>query len=202
MRTTGVIACVGIALAIPFLLWGCGKPDDQTTEETGTDSVQSEPLAPDSEQQTGTAPASGAASATAQTGGDTGKLDKQVEEVRAAFLSLQQICEANDIDGYVAFWDDETKKETDGRDLTVAQRQQRRRERTVEKPGALEEIANATIESIEVNTSQAEGMEHFGQKVEGTMMVVFTDGPALMFHETADGWKLFTLSTSDYFRQK
>jgi len=130
-------------------------------------------------------------------------LDKQIEEVRAAFLSLQQVCKANDIDGYVAFWDDKTKEQTDGRDLTVAQRQQRRRERTVEKPGALEKIANATIESIEVNTTQAEGMERtFGRKVEGTMIVVFTDGPALLFHETADGWKLFTLSTGDYFRQK
>lgn len=191
--------CVGNA----FLLWGCGKPDDQTTEETGVGSVQSEPLAPDSEQHTATPPVSDTASATAQTGGDIGQSDKQIEEVRAAFLSLQQICKANDIDGYVAFWDDKTKEQTDGRDLTVAQRQQRRRERTVEKPGALEKIANATIESIEVNTTQAEGMERtFGRKVEGTMIVVFTDGPALLFHETADGWKLFTLSTGDYFRQK
>ncbi len=38
--------------------------------------------------------------------------------------------------------------------------------------------------------------------VEGTMIVVFTDGPALLFHGTADGWKLFTKSTGDYFRQK
>ncbi len=202
MRTSGILASVGIALAMPFLLWGCGKPDDQTTEETGTDSVQSEPLAADREQQTATPPASHAASATAQTGGDIGQLDKQIEEVRAAFLALQQICKANDVDGYVAFWDDKTKEQTDARDLTIAQRQQRRRERTLANPGALEEIAKAKIESIEVNTSQAEGMERFGQKVEGTMMVVFTDGPALLFHETADGWKLFTKSTGDYFRQK
>lgn len=33
------------------------------------------------------------------------------------------------------------------------------------------------------------------------MIVVFTDGPALLFHETADGWKLFTKSTSSYFRK-
>ncbi|NLZ05418.1 MAG: hypothetical protein GXY19_09625 [Phycisphaerae bacterium] len=203
MRTTGVIACVGIALAMPFLLWGCGKPDDQTTEETGTDSVQSKPLAENSEQQTATSPVSDAASTTAQTGGDIGQLDKQIKEVRAAFLSLQQICKANNIDGYAAFWDDKTKEQIDGRDLTVAQRQERRRQRLLEKPGDLQEIAKATIESIEVNTSQAEKLESFhGQKVEGTMIVVFTDGPALLFHETADGWKLFTLSTGDYFRQK
>jgi len=201
MRTTGIIASVGIALAMSFLLWGCGKPDDQTTEETGTDSVQSVPLAVDSEQQTATAPASDAASATTQTGGGMG-VDKQIEQVRAAFLALQQICKANDIDGYVAFWDDKTKEQTDGRDLTVAQRQQRRHARTLEKPGALEEIASATIESIEVNTTQAEGLEYFGRKIEGTMIVVFTDGPALLFHETADGWKLFTKSTGEYFRQK
>jgi len=38
--------------------------------------------------------------------------------------------------------------------------------------------------------------------VEGTTIVVFTDGPALLFHGTADGWKLFTKSTGDYFHQR
>jgi len=202
MRTARVIACVSIAFAMPFLLWGCGKPDDQTTEETGTDSAQSEPLAPDSEAPPATASASNGAPATAQTGGNMGQLDKQIEEVRAAFLSLQQVCKANDIDGYVAFWDDETKREIDGRALTVAERRERRRQRLLEKPEDLEEIASATIESIEADTTQAEKLDQLhGQKVEGTMIVVCTDGPALLFHETANGWKLFTKSTSSYFRE-
>jgi len=202
VRTTRIIASVGIALAVSFLLWGCGKPDDQTMEETDADSVQSEPLAGNSEQQTATPPVSDAASATKQTGDDIAQLDKQIEEVRAAFLSLQQICKANDVNGYVAFWDDETHKEIDGRDLTVAQRRERRHQRLVEKPGDLDEIAIAAIESIEVNTSQAEKLEQlYGRRVEGDMIVVFTDGPALLFHETADGWKLFTKSTSSYFRE-
>lgn len=125
-----------------------------------------------------------------------------IEQIQAAFLSLQQVCKTNDVDGNVAFWDYETKKEIDGRDLTVARRQQQRRQRLVEKPEDLEEIANAAIESIEVNTSQAEKLEQFsGRKVEGAMIVVFTSGPALLFHETSDGWKLFTKSTGNYFRE-
>jgi hypothetical protein len=67
----------------------------------------------------------------------------------------------------------------------------------------LAEIANAKIESIAVDASQAERIKKvLGATVEGAMMVVFTDGPALLFHETADGWKLFTLSTPGYFRQQ
>ncbi len=187
------------ALALSFLLWGCGKPEDQTGEEADVSSVQGEPSTTNRGQPAATPSASEAVSTAARHPGGS---EDPIEQVRAAFLSLQQMCKANDVDGYVAFWDDETKKEIDSRELTIAQRQEQRRQRLVEKPGDLEEIAKATIQSIEVNTSQAEKLEQlFHQKVEGAMIVVFTDGPALLFHETADGWKLFTKSTGSYFRQ-
>ena len=186
-------------MALSFVLWGCGKPEDQTGEEAEPNSVQSEAATTNSGQPAATPTASEAVSAVARHPGGS---EDPIEQVRATFLSLQQICKANDLDGYVAFWDDETKKEIDGRELTVAQRQEQRRQRLLEKPGDLQEIANATIQSIEVNTSQAEKLEQlFGREVEGAMIVVFTDGPALLFHETADGWKLFTKSTGSYFRE-
>ncbi len=129
-----------------------------------------------------------------------GGLQKQIDEVRRAFVSLQEVCKANDVDGYLAFWDDETKKAIDGRDLNLEERRERRRESLAKRPGALEEIANATIESIAVDTSQAEKLATLGVQIEGTMMLVRTNGPALLFHETAQGWKLFTRAPGEYFR--
>lgn len=191
-----IVSIVALA-AISSLLWGCAKKDDGTTADPGTDSAHSMPSAADS----GRA-ASEPAAPTTEGDTNANAPQKKIEEARAAFLALQQVCKANDIDGYVAFWDDETKKEIDGRALTVAERRERRRQRLLEKPEDLEEIASATIESIEADTTQAEKLEQLhGQKVEGTMIVVFTDGPALLFHETANGWKLFTKSTSSYFRE-
>lgn len=197
MRIRTVVAYVVGASVVFASLCGCGKKEDRATEEpapvAASDQIASE--ASSAPNDTG--------DATEMASPNENALQKQIEEVRAAFLSLRKICEANDVDGYVAFWDDETKREIDGRNLTIDQRRQRRRQRLLEKPGELDEIANATIESVEVNTSQAEKLEElFGRKVEGTMMVVYTDGPALLFHETADGWKLFTKAPADYFRQK
>ncbi len=197
MRVPRSIVSIVALAAISSLLWGCAKKDDGTTADPGTDSAHSMPSAANSGRT-----ASERAAPTTEGDTNANASQKQIEEVRTAFLALQQICKANDIDGYVAFWDDETHKEIDGRDLTVAQRQERRRQRLLEKPGDLQEIAKARIESIEVNTSQAEKLEQlYGRKVEGAMIVVVTDKPALLFHETADGWKLFTKSTSSYFRE-
>ena len=74
------------------------------------------------------------------------QLQKQVEEVRKTFLSLQEVCKANDIEGYLDFWDDETKKAVDGRDLVVDKRREQRRESLTKKPGLLQEIANLLME--------------------------------------------------------
>ena len=128
-------------------------------------------------------------------------LEEQVEEVRKTFLALQEVCKANDIEGYLEFWDDETKMEVDGRDLDIDQRRERRRESLAKRPGMLQEIANLTIESIGVDTSQAEKVEEFfGTEIKGIMMLVRTDGRAFLFHETVKGWKLFTIAPAEYFR--
>lgn len=134
---------------------------------------------------------------------DEETLQKQVEEVRKTFLSLQEVCKANDVDGYLDFWDDETKMEVEKsvRDLGLDERRERHRESLAKKPGMLQEIANLTIESIAVDTSQAEKVEgFFGTEIKGIMMLVRTNGQALLFHETDKGWKLFTIAPSEYFR--
>jgi len=116
---------------------------------------------------------------------------------------LQDACKANDIDGYLDFWDDETKMAVEKmvRDLDIDERRERRRKSLKEKPGILQEIANLKIESITVDTSQAEKIENmFGVEIKGTTMLVRTNGRALLFHETAKGWKLFTIAPPEYFR--
>ena len=129
------------------------------------------------------------------------QLQKQVEEVRRAFVSLQEVCEANDVDGYLDLWDDETKMAVDGRDLDVDARRERRRKSLAKKPGMLQEIANLTIESIAVDTSQAEKVkEFFGTEIKGIMMLVRTSSRDFLFHETVKGWKLFTIAGPGYFR--
>ncbi len=202
MQIQRIIVQIIAVSAIAALPWGCAKQDDTVPEESGADVPQST-VAPADDGQAGM-PDQTALETTAPGEGEVHSSDvkKQADEVRAAFLALQQICRAGDIDGYVAFWDDETKKQIDGRDLDVAQRRQRRRASLQNRPETLPEIANAKIESIAVDTTQAEKTEKLlGVTVEGTMMVVFTDGPALLFHETDAGWKLFTKAPSDYFRQ-
>ena len=65
----------------------------------------------------------------------------------------------------------------------------------------MREIANAGIESITVDTSQAEKMKALlGVEIKGTMLLVRTTGLAYLFHETDKGWKLFTMAPSEYFR--
>ena len=130
-------------------------------------------------------------------------LQRQIDEVRKAFTSLQEVCKANDIDGYLDSWDYETKMEVEKgvRDLDLNERRENRRKSLTKSPGKLQEIANAKIESIAMDTSQAQKIENFwGVEIKGPMMLVRTDGRAYLFHETAAGWKLFTVAPADYFR--
>ena len=178
MRICKIIIYVSAVSVLFTSLSGCAKKEDRSKEEADANAESnSQSLADDEE-----------------------GLQRQVDEVRRAFLSLQQVCEANDVDGYLAFWDDETKIAVDGRDLDVDERRERRRQSLTKKPGMLEEIANAKIASITVDTSQAEKIRiTFGVEIEGAMMLVRTDGDAFLFHETADGWKLFTRASPGYF---
>jgi hypothetical protein len=179
------IAYVVAVLAVFVSLSGCAKKEDRSTKEPAT---RSEPNSQ-----------SPAEKPVAK--GDKEGLQRQIGEVRAAFLSLQQVCKAKNVDGYVNFWDDETKMAIDGRSLTLDERREGRRKSLAEKPGTLEEIAGAKIESITVDTSQAQKLESLsGAKIKGTMMLVRTDGAAFLFHETAQGWKLFTKASPGYFR--
>ncbi len=185
VRAIRILVYVVAVSVISLSPSGCAKKGEQSAEEPAARSE------PDSQ-----APA-GKPAAKAEKEGP----QKQMDDVRAAFLSLQQVCKAKDVDGYVNFWDDETKVGVDGRNLTLDERREGRRKSLIEKPGALEEIAKATIESIAVDTSQAQKMESlWGVKIKGTMMLVRTDGADFLFHETAQGWKLFTKASRGYFR--
>ncbi|MHC4167443.1 MAG: hypothetical protein ACYSWQ_10835 [Planctomycetota bacterium] len=204
MKTTRIIILVLSASILSTSLWSCAKKEQPDTDsepnsQSSTDDSQIvKPVETTSQASTPDIPAK----ADKEVGKDSDEeLQRQIGEVRKAFISLQDICKANDIDGYTAFWDDETKMVVDGRDLDVAERRENRRKSLTKSPGRLHEIANAKIESITVDTSQAKKIEDFwGVKVEGTLMLVRTDGRAYLFHETAAGWKLFTVAPADYFR--
>jgi len=172
--------------------WGCAKKEDK--EETDS-SVESK--SPSSQPST--------EDITAKAEKEVGKggaevLQKQVGQVRRTFISLQEVCRANDIEGYLDSWDYETKM-ADGRDLSLDERRERTRKSLTRRPGTLREIANAKIKSITVDTSQSEKIEAlFGREIKGTMMLVRTTRLAYLFHETDKGWKLFTIGPSEYFR--
>ncbi len=171
-------------------IWGCGGKEEREAgqeSESPPSTDVSEIIEP------------GEITKDAEKGGAE-RLQKQIEEVRSTFLSLQKVCEANDIEGYLDFWDYETKM-ADGRDLSVEERRERTRKSLTRRPGTLREIAIAKIKSITVDTSQAEKMKTvMGVEIEGTMMLVRTTGLAYLFHETDKGWKLFTAAPSEYFR--
>jgi hypothetical protein len=194
MKIRNIIIYV-LAVSVLFIsLWGCAKQKDRSEEETDSNSASSqssistiEDIATKDEKEV-------------EKGGAEG-LQKQVEEVRETFMSLQEVCKAKDIEGYIEFCDDETKMEIDGRDMSLEQRRERRRKSLTKDPGTLQEIANAKIESITVNTSEAEKIgQFFGGEIKGTMLLVRTDGRALLFHETAKGWKLFSIGSPGYYR--
>jgi len=133
-----------------------------------------------------------------QSGQDYQKrLQRQAEEVRTTFLSLQQACKANDIDGYLDFWDDESKKAIDPRSRNLDQIRQRRRESLKKRPGTLEQIASAKVKSITPDYWEAELIKKlFGVEIKGSMMLVRTTSEDLLFHETTNGWKLLKKGSS------
>jgi len=200
MKTTKTAIGVLVASVLLAPLVGCAKKPETSSDQP---SSKSEP----------NSPPSAAATSLASSPNSPAKVEKKVEvddntvwqkkadEVRATFVSLQQACKANDIEACLGFYDEETHKAADGRDLSVDERRQRRRERLAKEPGILQEIANAKVESIAVDTSQAEKVRStLGAEIKGTMMLVRTTGRAFLFHETAEGWKLFTVAPADYFR--
>lgn len=77
-----IVSIVALA-AISSLLWGCAKKDDGTTADPGADSAHSMPSAADS----GRA-ASEPAAPTTEGDANANASQKQIEEVRAAFLAL------------------------------------------------------------------------------------------------------------------
>jgi len=209
MKISEVIIYV-LAVSVLFTsLWGCAKKEDMSKEESETNSESKSQSSTDDNQIIKSGETTSQAStpdtpakAEKEVGkDDDDRLQKQVDEVRRAFISLQEACKANDIDGYLDFWDYETKKAVDGRDLDLDERRENRRKSLTKRPGTLQEIANLKIESITVDTSQAEKIENmFGVEIKGTTMLVRTNGRALLFHETAKGWKLFTIAPPEYFR--
>jgi FtsZ-interacting cell division protein ZipA len=211
MKVSKIIIYV-LAGAVLFAgLWGCARKEDRPKEESEAiaesngKSLTDDGQAIKSEEVTSEATKQEIAAKDEKEMGQDGEetLEKQVEEVRKTFLSLQEVCKANDIEGYLDFWDNETKMEVEKsvRDLGLDERRERQRESLAKRPGMLQEIANADIKSITVDTSQAEKVEEFfGTEIKGTMMLVRTDGRAFLFHETDKGWKLFTIAPAEYFR--
>jgi len=191
MKVREVIIYLAAVSVLFGSVCGCGGKEEMVEEER---EAGQEPASPPSTNEPGEI-------TKEAEKGDAERLQKQAEEVRSTFVSLQKVCEANDIEGYLDFWDYETKKEIDGRELSVEERREVRRKSLANRPGTLRDIANAKIEYITVDTSQAEKLEAlFSVEIEGTMMLVRTTGLAYLFHETDKGWKLFTVAPSEYFR--
>lgn len=189
------IVCSVLAIALVLALFsGCAKKEDGPQEQSDTNSEsssRSSTVAHQGNEHEAATPKTSTADAPGETGNAEDRLQKQQDEVRQAFVSLQQACKAKDIDTCIAFWDDETKMAIEPRDLDVNERRARRRNNW--KPERYQKIADAKIESITIDTSKAESIKHFfGVDLEGTMMLVHTDGPDLFFHETDKGWKLYS----------
>ncbi|MHC4656284.1 MAG: hypothetical protein ACYS91_14895 [Planctomycetota bacterium] len=187
MKVREVIIYV-VAVSVLFgSLCGCGGKDDRPEEEADPN-VESR------------SPSTTSVTPAVKPATDAERLKRQIVEVRRTFLSLQEVCRANDIEGYLDFWDDETKM-LDGRDLSLEERRELRRKILKDRPKTFREIAYAEVKSITVDTSQAEKLENiYGVEIKGTMMLVRTNSRALLFHETDKGWKLFTLASPEYFR--
>lgn len=127
MRICTIIISV-LAVSVLFVaLLGCAKKENRSREESSTNSepdAQSAAEINKSKEITSQASTADipARPEDAVAEDDEEGLGRQVDEVRMVFLSLQQVCKANDIDGYLAVWDDETKMVVDGRDLDVDER--------------------------------------------------------------------------------
>ncbi len=209
MEVSKIIIYV-LAVSVLFAsLWGCARKEDRSEEGSEAKSESYDQSSTDDSQVVKSEEVTSEvtkqeipAKDEKEMGQDSdGKLQKQVEEVRKTFISLQEVCRANDVDGYLDFWDDETKIAVDGRDMDIEERRERRRESLTKRPGMLQEIASAKIESITIDTSQAEKLEgSFGVEIKGAMMLVRTGSRDFLFHETDKGWKLFTVAGPGYFR--
>jgi hypothetical protein len=187
MKVRKIIIYVVVVSVLFGSLCGCRGKDERSEQETEPNTESNSPSSKD-------------VSPVIEPVPDPEGLKKQVEEVRKTFMSLQKVCRANDIEGYLDSWDYETKM-ADGRDLSLDERRDRTRKSLTRRPGTLREIANAEIKSITVDTSQAEKMKALlGVEIRRTMMLVRTTGLAYLFHETDKGWKLFTMAPSKYFR--
>jgi hypothetical protein len=187
MKISKIIIYVFAVAVLCCSMCGCGGKEDRPEEPTDSNTESNR------QSSTGIRP-------VIKFVGVAEGLQKQVEQVRNTFMSLQKVCRANDIEGYLDFWDYETKM-LDGRDLSLDERRERTRKSLTKRPETLQEIANSRIKSITVDTSQAEKIEALsGAEIEGTMMLVRTTGRALLFHETDEGWKLFTIASPGYFR--
>jgi hypothetical protein len=199
MRVTRVIASIFVASLLLAPLCGCAKKTDTSQPAPVAKPESGSPPATANKVPQSPAPATPAKAEKETAVDDKAGSQKQVEEVRSAFVALQQVCRANDIDGYLAFWDDQTKKLIDGEDPN--DRREHRRVSLTKNPGILQEIAGAEIESITANTSQAESIKSLlGVEIKGAMLLVRTKGRAFLFHETVQGWRLFTIAPSQYFR--
>ena len=173
-------------------LWGCGKKEEEAMDKEEEFIEQPEPQLDIPLQ------------ADEELPNTEDKLQKQIDEVRQTFISMQEVCKANDIDRYLDFWDYETKMavEKNVREQSLEERRENQRKSLTEDPAVLQEIANAKIVSIAVDTSQAQKVGNFfGVDIEGTMMLVRTDNRAYLFHETDKGWKLFTIAPPEYFQE-
>ena len=202
MKISKIIIYV-VAVSILFTsLGGCTKKEDAASEESDTISESNGQSLTDDSQIS----ESGKTTSQVDIPDDEARLEEQVDEVREVFMSLQEVCKADDIEGYLDFWDDETKMAVDNHvretSLGLDERRENRRKLLAKKPGTLQEIANLKIESITVNTREVEKIETvFGVEIEGTMMLVETNGKSLLFHETAKGWKLFSINMPKYFNR-
>ncbi len=177
-----------VAVSVLFgSMCGCGRKEDRSEEEAEANTESNSPSSTD-------------VSPVIEPVPDAEVLQRQVDEVRKTFMSLQEVCRANDIEGYLDSWGYGTKM-SDGGDLSLDERRERTRKSLTRRPGTLRDIANAKIEYITVDTSLAESIKDMsGTEIEGTMMLVRTTGLAYLFHETAKGWKLFTMAPAEYFR--
>lgn len=182
----GLFLVASLILAM-LAVSGCKRENPEPSSSSALESAAPETPAEAEEQVTET---------------DDERLLRQENEVRKVFAALQQACKANDIEAYLDFWDYQTQQAIDGRDLDLDQRRQRKRDSLTKTPAILQEIANMKLESVTVNTKEAEKVATLhGTEIEGTMMLVRTDGRrALLFHETDKGWKVWKIAPAEYYR--
>jgi len=194
----------GLVLVASFILAmlvvsGCKRENPEPSSSSALESAAPETPAEAEEQVTEPDDAEPEGEQVTET--DDERLLRQENEVRKVFAALQQACKASDIEACLDFWDYQTQQAIDGRDLDLDQRRQRKRDSLTKTPALLQEIANMKLESIAVNTKEAEKVATLhGTEIEGTMMLVRTDGRALLFHETDKGWKVWKIAPAEYYR--